>query len=360
MNINESERWNKDIDMVIRDLPELEELSGRSIMITGATGLICSAIVDIIIRYNETHGKSIVVFAAGRCKEKMIDRYYPFSNNEYFKFIEYDAIRTDNKLDDPADYIIHGASNAYPSKIIKEPVETMLCDFRGMSFLLHYAKEYGIKRVLYVSSSEVYGNKNGNQPFHEDEYGYIDLLNPRNSYSIGKRAAETLCISYAAEYGIETLIVRPGHIYGPTASSKDNRISSTFAHAAARGEDIELKSDGSQLRSYCYCLDCAAAMLKVLVKGENAHAYNISNPNSILSIRQMAEILAKAGEVNLIQSEASEREKRGFNPMNNSSLDSTGLMELGWKGHFDAETGFFHTVEILKETLIRKDYFEKV
>ena len=107
--------------------------------------------------------------------------------------------------------------------IVKEPVETMLSNFLGMKSLLDFAKEYGSKRILYISSSEIYGKKDGDQPYHEGEYGYIDMLNPRNSYSIGKRAAETLCASYADEYGVESVIVRPGHIYGPTASPYDNR-----------------------------------------------------------------------------------------------------------------------------------------
>ena len=123
------------------------------------------------------------------------------------------------------------------------------------------------------------------------------------------------------------------------------------AYAVARGENIIMKSDGSQLRSYCYCLDCASAILKVLIKGKNADAYNISNPDSILSIRQMAEILTASANVNLEMELPTQEEKKRFNPMSNSSLDSTKLIELGWKGLFNAERGFSHTVKILKEMI---------
>ena len=111
-----------------------------------------------------------------------------------------------------------------------------------------------------------------------------------------------------------------------------------------------MKSDGSQIRSYCYCLDCASAMLKVLLCGENCHAYNISNPDSIISIKDMAEILSKSAGVELRMELPTEEEKKGFNPMSNSSLESASLTGLGWHGCFDAETGFGHTVKILKET----------
>jgi nucleoside-diphosphate-sugar epimerase len=234
--------------------------------------------------------------------------------------------------------------------IIKEPVETMMSNFLGMKYLLDYAKEQGTERILYISSSEVYGEKEGSEPYKEGQYGYIDLLNSRNSYSVGKRAAETLCASYADEYGMESVIVRPGHIYGPTASPFDKRVASAWSYAVAKGEDIVMKSDGSQIRSYCYCLDCASAMLKVLLCGENCHAYNISNPDSIISIKDMAEILSESAGVKLRMELPTEEEKKGFNPMSNSSLESESLTGLGWHGCFDAKTGFAHTVKILKET----------
>lgn len=354
MIVYESQQWISDIDKVIDILPELSELEGKSVMITGAAGLICSSIVDIIFRYNDTHDNRIHIYAAGRWLEEMTVRFGEQVNRPDFTFVVYDASKTDNKLEVHTDYIIHGASNAFPSMIVKEPVETMLSNFTGMKYLLDYAKENRTKRLLYISSSEVYGKKEGDQPYREGEYGYIDLLNSRNSYSVGKRAAETLCASYADEYGVESVIVRPGHIYGPTASPKDNRVSSAWAYSSALGENIVMKSDGSQLRSYCYSLDCASAILKVLLRGENIHAYNISNPASIVSIKAMAEFLAKAGGVKLIQEVASEEEKKGFNPMSNSSLDSTGLLTLGWRGLFSAEQGLVHTVEILREMTKKK------
>ena len=174
-------------------------------------------------------------------------------------------------------------------------------------------------------------------------------MNPRNSYSVGKRAAETLCASYFAEYGVDSVIIRPGHIYGPTASESDNRVSSAWAYMVSRGENIVMKSDGSQIRSYCYCLDCASAILTVLLKGESVKAYNISNADSVISIRKMAEILSSSASVELKIELPTDAEKKGFNPMPNSSLDSTELCGLGWQGLFDAERGFSHTVAILKE-----------
>ena len=351
MSIYDCKLWISDLDDEIAELSELHELVGKSIMVTGCTGLICSAVIDIIIRWNETHEGKIKVLAAGRNKEKVEARFASFVHEDWFVFVPYDSSSIENVLDLPCDYIIHGASNASPNKIMKEPVDTMLSNFLGIKILLDYAREKGTKRVLYISSSEVYGRKEFDRPSRINEYGWIDILNPRSSYSVGKCSAETMCASYYEQYGVESVIIRPGHIYGPTAVESDNRVSSAWAYAAARGKDIVMKSDGSQIRSYCYCLDSASAILKVLMKGEPIHAYNISNPNSIISIREMAEILTKSNGVKLMIEIPGEAEKNSFNPMSNSSLDSTELLELGWRGLFDAERGFSHTVEILKERI---------
>ena len=345
----DSKLWLSDIDRVIEGLTELDRMAGKSVMITGAAGLVCSSVVDILFRYNDKHNEKIQILAAGRWHKEMYDRFKEMVDRDDFTFVAYDASKTDNYLDIHADYIIHGASNASPNMIVKEPVETMMSNFLGMKYLLDYAKEQGTKRLLYISSSEVYGEKEGSEPYKEGQYGFIDLLKSRNSYSVGKRAAETLCASYSDEYGVESVIVRPGHIYGPTASPYDTRVATAWSYAVARGEDIVMKSDGSQIRSYCYCLDCGSAILKVLISGENCHAYNISNPNSIVTIKEMGEILAKSAGVELRMELPTEEEKKGFNPMSNSSLESTSLVALGWKGYFDAATGFDHTVRILKE-----------
>lgn len=347
----DSKLWINDIDDVLLVIPELDDLADKSVLITGAAGLVCSAIVDILFRYNDTHERPIRILAAGRWLDEMKTRFHEMVDRQDFQFVAYDASKTDSAIAVHADYIIHGASNAFPSMIVKEPVETMMSNFLGMKTLLDYAKAQQTIRVLYISSSEIYGEKEDSEPYKEGQYGYIDLLKSRNSYSVGKRAAETLCVSYAEEYGVESVIVRPGHIYGPTANPKDNRVSSAWAYAAARGEDIVMKSDGAQIRSYCYCLDCASAILKVLLSGENCHAYNISNPNSIVSIKEMAELLSQSAGVKLRMEIPSEDEKRGFNPMSNSSLESKSLLELGWKGLFDAAKGFDHTVGILKSIL---------
>lgn len=341
MNILQSKLYQGDIEKSLSSVLKIEELKSSRILITGATGLVCSAIVDLLISAD----LDITVYVAGRSEKKVIDRF-----EGKVKFLQYDATKPIT-FDVDVDYIIHGASNASPNLYVNEPVETMQANINGMQNLLEYMYKKSVKKVIYVSSSEVYGRKESIEPFKEYQYGFIDLLNPRSSYSIAKRAAETMCVSYHAEYGIPFNVVRLGHIYGPSASRNDKRVSSDFAYKAAEGENLVLKSDGKQIRSYCYSLDCASAILSVLTSGMDGEAYNISNKDSIINIREMAENLAEAGEVDLIFTIPSKTEVAAFNPMDNSSLDSTKIESLGWKGIFRAKDGLEHTVWILKECM---------
>lgn len=348
MDLYCSNTYRKDLETTVGSLPFLEEMRGASVLVTGATGLICSAVTDMLLWYNKSARAGITVYAAGRSKEGFCRRFGAYSERKDLIFAPYDTARPVT-FDFHADYIIHGAGNAHPAAISDQPVETMIDNFIGLNGLLEYAGEESAKRVLFISSSEVYGRKDTAEPFSEGECGYVDLLSARSSYPVGKRAAETLCVSYGAEYGTDTVIVRPGHIYGPTASEGDSRVSSAFAHDATKGRDLVLKSDGSQIRSYCYVLDCASAILTALLRGRSGEAYNISNPSSVMTIREMAEGFAKAGNVRLRFELPDNKERRAFNPMNHSSLKSDKLQGLGWSGAFDAQTGIEHTVRIMTE-----------
>ena len=357
MKLSDNKLWQEDIDRVLTGL-DLSSLVGHKVMVTGCTGLICSAVVDTLIRWNCTHSEKIRIYAVSRNVEPVKTRFRPYNEEQWFGVDRYDAVEPIDGLKPDCDYIIHGAGNASPSNIVREPVETMVANIYGLKNLLDYSRKNGTKRLLYISSSEVYGRRSGvsddecaDKSFTTNDYGYIDILDPRSSYSSSKRAGETLCVSYADEYKVDSVIVRPGHVYGPTAKESDNRVSSAWAYAVARGQDIVMKSGGAQIRSYCYAADAVSAILKVLIDGQMSHAYNISNPDSVISIKELAELMAGAGGVEIKYDLPNEVDKKGFNPMPNSSLDASELMGLGWTGKFEAQEGIEHTIRILQELM---------
>lgn len=337
-----TEKYLNDLQSCRSSVPEPERLAGSRILITGAGGLICSALVDFLLSLD----MDIQVYAAGRSIQKLRSRFSYWSGCKNLHYVNYDALEP-LSVDGCFDYYVHGASPANPASYAAEPVETMLANLTGMENILRHAKANGAKRVLYVSSSEVYGKKEGSQPYHEQEYGFVDILNPRACYPSSKRAAETLCAAYTQEYGVDTVIVRPGHVYGPTATAADNRASSQFPRDVLAGKDIVMKSAGTQLRSYCYVLDCVSAMTAVLLDGKSGAAYNISNRESVVTIRQMAQAFADAAGRQLLFENATDAEKKSYNLMDNSALNAASLEELGWRGLFDLEAGVKATLDAM-------------
>ena len=345
-----TDEYLADIKDVSLCIPEAETLRGKEIFITGATGLIGSAVADILLMLNKTDDYGMNIILAGRKPDGITARFPEFEEGRDYRFFEYDATKAVTELIS-ADYIIHGASNADPARISAEPVETILANIMGLNSLLTAADRDRLKRILYISSSEIYGVNESFEPYREESLGYVDILNPRSSYPSSKRAAETLCIAYAEEYKVDALIVRPGHIYGPVIKLSDSRASAQFSLKAAKGEAIVMKSLGEQLRSYCHVLDCASAILAVLIKGENKNAYNISAKQAVVTIRQMAEAFAKAGNVDIVFDVPSDAERKSYNVMPCSALNSDKLEALGWKAEFDMNKGAEHTVRFLRSIL---------
>lgn len=341
-----TETYLNDLIEISKSIPNRSAMYNCSVLITGANGLICSAIVDTLMSLNISENTDIQVYAAARNEKKISNRFQRYSDSKYFNYVEYDAVLP-IKTDINVDYIIHGACNATPKMYSEQPVETMLANMIGTNNILRFGLEHNVKRILYISSSEVYGKKEDDLPYKESDYGYVDILNPRACYPSSKRAAETLCCTYAREYSLDTVIVRPGHIYGPTMTETDNRASSQFPRDVICGKDIVMKSLGNQLRSYCYVLDCASAILTVLTSGKSGEAYNISNINSVATIRQIAEQFAECGGRNLIFEVPTDKELGSYNLMENSCLASDKLESLGWNGLFDLKTGVRRTLEAI-------------
>ncbi len=346
MRYNDS--YIQDIRIALDSIPNKEALFGKRIFITGATGMVCSSVVDLLLILNRESKAGIKIVIAARDREAAAERFNGFSEADGLEIFHYDAMSKDEILyPENIDFIIHGASNANPEIYAREPVETMMANITGLEKMLKLAHDKSAK-ILYVSSSEVYGMKDGMEPFKEGDYGYLDILGTRAGYPSSKRAGESLCIAYGMEYGVTSVIVRPGHIYGPTIKDNDNRASAEFTRNALRGEDIVMRSKGTQLRSYCYTLDSASAMLTALIGGEAGNAYNISNPNAISTISDLAHAIAEEAGIEVRYAEVQEDQGK-FSPMTNASLDSGKLEELGWIPAFDLKKGVASMLKAMKD-----------
>jgi nucleoside-diphosphate-sugar epimerase len=329
------------------DIP-WNELDQKSVLVSGAAGMLGSGVVDVLVYCNEYRSMNIDIYALGRTGSKIKNRYGKYCEKPYFNVVEADVSKPFS-FDFHVDYIIHAASNANPYMYANYPVDTLLANVVGTNNFLEYARNHGTKRMLYVSSGEMYGQPDDKlvDGFSEDYCGVVNYADSRSCYPAGKRAAETLCQSYISQYGVESVIVRPCHCYGPTQSESDSRAMSQFIRKVLNGEDIVLKSDGSLERTHCYILDAVQAMFLVLFKAANGEAYNIADNGSDASIREVAEIISGAKNKKVVFDLPDCVEKKGFSKVTRAVLSGRKLMSLGWKPIWNLKTGIAGTLEIL-------------
>ena len=344
VEIKSSDLFINNTKSVFRLNYDYSDLKNKSILITGATGLIGSAFVDLLMSL-ENNGFEL--YAQGRNVARAEKLFLKYKNNIYFHFLNFDVSRPLD-FDIDFDFIIDSAGGSSPSLYQNNPVEVMESNILGVKNLLDYGKKHSLKKFVYVSSGEVYGEGDG-RVFTEDYSGYINLLNFRSCYPMAKRASETLCISYAKEYGIEVSIVRPCHVYGPHFTENDNRVYAQFIRNILNDENIVLKSKGEQFRSWIYSEDCANALLYVLLRGANLQAYNVANSKANFSIKDLAQIVAKVAGKKVVFDIPNDGTGGNTTPITKAVFSIEKLEALGWKAQIGIEEGVRRTIEIMRE-----------
>ena len=330
---------------LVRVIPDIAIHDGK-VLVTGASGLIGSCIVDLLLLSND-YGRRFDVYALGRNTEKLKNRFKAYVNSTHFHVIEQDIRKPiDNSIS--FDYIFHGASNADPRNYALYPVETMLINMEGATNILNYCKSHPETKVLMMSTFEVYGNS-GKDVYEETDCGILDINKLRSCYPESKRCVEVLTHSYIDEYQVNAVIGRLSSIYGPTMAKDDSKAHAQFIRNGLSGEDIVLKSKGEQRRTYCYLIDAVTGLLCVLANGTVGKAYNIANENAIVSIAEVAQTVANISGTKVIMQVPDDMEKKGYSSPQNCILNNTMLKSLGWNGHYDISKGIKECLDILGE-----------
>ncbi len=336
------DRYRQEINKMIELPLSWEKITGKTIMISGATGMVGKCMVDVLMRYNETvmqSGDGIRVIALSRNEERANERFADYWNKERFTYMSCDVNEAIPECG-VVDYIVHAASNTHPLQYSQDSIGTITSNIIGTKNLLDYAVTHDAKQFCFVSSVEVYGeNRCDVEKFDEKYLGYIDCNTLRAGYPESKRLGETLCNAYKQTYGLDFVIPRLSRCYGPTMLASDTKAISQFIKKAAAGEDIVLKSEGNQKYSYSFVTDAVAGILYVMLLGQSGEAYNIADESSDITLKDLAGNLAEIAGTKVIFELPDETEKRGYSTATKAMLDASKLQALGWKAQVHMTEG---------------------
>ena len=335
--------YENDLLQACEGLGDLQPLRGSRVLITGVTGLVGACLADALILLNARRGFGMTVYGVSRNPASWQERFPGVT------LIAADLTRPNPALPE-VDFIVHAASNAHPATFTADPVGTMMCNLRGTVALLEKLLAAGHGRLLFISTGEIYGeNPAITEGFSETDFGRVDPINPRSCYPESKRASETLCACYAAQYGVDALAARLSYVYGPTQTASDSRATAQFMRKVLAGEDIVLKSPGAQVRTYTYGPDAIAGLLALLLRGNKGEAYNVASRLGTISIRGYAEALARLAGVSVRFDLPSDLEQKGYSKVTRAVQKGDKLEALGWTPRWDVEAGLKTTLRALRE-----------
>lgn len=351
MKLSDNRIMQEDVERASAStLIDWNKLSGKTVLVTGATGLIGGQIVMTLLNANAEKDLGMKVIAAVRNKDKA-EKLFSYADKNALELLVQD-VTDPYTYEGDIDYIIHGASITSSKAFVDYPVETIFTAINGTKNLLELAKDKKVSGMVYLSSLEVYGVVDFSiSSVDEKTFGSIDPMSVRSSYSEGKRIVETLCTSYAHEYGVPVKVARLCQSMGAGVGYNDGRVFAQFARAIIEGTDIVLKTDGSTERNYCYISDAVTGILTVLLKGETAEAYNIANKDTLISIRDMAQMLIDnypESGTKLVFDIAEDVTKLGYNPKVKMNLATDKAQALGWKAEIGLAEMFDRLIESMK------------
>ena len=345
----ENKIYQQSVEQVANLQLPWNKFKNKSILITGASGLIGSFLIDVLMYKNSIEKLECKIYAVGRNMERAKKCFSQYWGEHTFSFISHDINSPMLGFgEEDVAYIFHMASNTHPVAYATDPITTITSNIIGTKNLLDFAIEHRTERFAFASSNEIYGENRGDVELFDEHYcGYIDCNTLRAGYPESKRCGEALCQAYYKQAGINIVIPRFTRTYGPTMMESDTKAISQFIKKALAGEDIVLKSPGTQLYSYTYVADAVAGALIVLLCGKTGEAYNIADTKSDIMLKDLAEIIANIVGRQVVFEIPDEIEKEGYSTATKARLSGDKIKKIGWKAQYDIYSGVTETLKIL-------------
>lgn len=327
---------------------EWSQFQDKVIMISGATGMIGSFLIDLLMYKNQYEHLHCTVIALGRNAEKSKHRFAEYWDSEFFRFYTCDINIPLRDIQTQVDYVLHAASNTHPLAYSTDPIGTVTTNIIGTRNMLEYAAEHGAKQFVFASSVEVYGENRGDVETFDEKYcGYINCNTLRAGYPESKRAGEALCQAFIAQKNMDIVIPRLARTYGPTMLMSDSKAISQFIKKGLAQEDIVLKSKGNQLYSYTFVADAVMGILYCMLSGECGMAYNIVGNGSDITLKELAGLIAEYAGKKVVFDLPSEEERKGYSTATKAIMNGERIAALNWKPRFTIQTGIMKTMQIL-------------
>jgi nucleoside-diphosphate-sugar epimerase len=352
MDLLKQKAYRKMLQDLISSFPHWGKLEGKDILISGASGMIGSLLIDTLMQHNEDliPAKQCRIVAVSRSAEVARQRFAHWIGKDTFRFLSHDVAQPLDGLIESPELLIHAASTTHPAQYTAEPINTILANLLGTKNMLDIAMKTPGSRFLLLSSVEVYGENRGDADYFTESYcGYIDCNTLRAGYSEAKRVSEAMCQAYIREKDVDAVIIRLPRCYGPTMRMADTKALSQFIKKGLSGEDIVLKSEGKQFYSYAFAADVVLGMLYALNSGACGEAYNLADGRSDIALRELAALVAEIAGSKVVYELPSEAEQIGYSTATRAVMRGDKLNTLGWCPHYDIETGIKLTMRMLRD-----------
>lgn len=336
----------RDIDIVMKSPIDWEKFRNKTILITGATGRLGMYIVETLAQADINWNLNLRIVALARSREKLERVFGSTLELPNVQPLIQDITAPIDSCNG-ADFIFHTAGLASPSDFTSAPVDTLWGHVKGTHNVLEFARRKKDCQVFYVSTVEIYGEWKSDEGITEGDMGAMRCDNARACYPEAKRLSETMLAAYMAQYQVPYRGVRLCHTFGPGISLDDGRAFAEFIDDVVHEKDIVLQSDGSAMRTYTYVADAVGAILLIATKGEDGNFYNVANLDNLVSIRDLAALIASLdpkGKVKVRYTDDN-AQKLKYLPFKLGIMNVDKVKKLGWKPEVDLKTAFRYTLE---------------